>query len=417
MAIKHRILFVTLTNDVGSDRLTAEMGRLGAIVAVLGPAGSFASLSRYVQDRFPLPAGPGAWLSAAALPGYLALAARSWEPDAIVPLDELAALALRTLATTQPGGALGRLLARSLGRVTGFEAACHRAPLMEVASRCGVQVPRFWTTQGGMLPFDADAFPLFVKRDHSSGSGGVSLVRNQAELTVALRRARMKHGLKSAVARATGYRHGEAPILLQQAVTGRLAMHTAVCRDGGVIDGISLRAERAHPTKGSSTVLAGIEHPQMAEAARTLVAALGCSGFVSFDFILDRDDRAFLIEMNPRPIGSTHLGRLFGHDLCRAFLDDAPAAEVAGERLAPGARIALFPKELERDPVSDCLERGSGLYHDVPRDDPAIVEAYLRHLVQATGASDADLRRRLSLRQTAEPDRLWQAQQPWEVYP
>jgi hypothetical protein len=92
--------------------------------------------------------------------------------------------------------------------------------------------------------------------------------------------------------------------------------------------------------------------------------------------------RAALIEINPRPIGTTYLGGLFGHDPCAPLL-----ACLTGERLIPveskieGPRmVALFPKEIERDPHNLRRLRGDGIYHDVPSDEPAVMAMYLRRL-------------------------------------
>jgi hypothetical protein len=124
-----------------------------------------------------------------------------------------------------------------------------------------------------------------------------------------------------------------------------------------------------------------------------LVAVIGCSGFVSFDFIVDADDRPWLLEMNPRPIGSTHLGRLFGHDLAHAFV----TGEAGGAPEADADTVvALFPKELERDPGGSLLDRDPAIRHDVPFEEPRVVAAYLDHLTCRQPAYEAALRRRLA---------------------
>jgi predicted ATP-grasp superfamily ATP-dependent carboligase len=91
-----------------------------------------------------------------------------------------------------------------------------------------------------------------------------------------------------------------------------------------------------------------IENDEMERAAAIMTAALGCSGFVSFDFMLDPDTgRAVLIEMNPRSITSSHLGGLFGYDICGALAGHLMGTPLPPEKpgLTP-ATVALFPKEL-----------------------------------------------------------------------
>ena len=391
MLAQPRILFLTLSNDIGSDRVVSDLGRHGADCAVLGPAGCYAGLSRFVSTRLSLPRRFGVWASTVRLRHRLARIATAWRPDRVVPVDELSALLLRSIGTA-PGtpAHLHDLIVRSLGRPEGYAAACHRLPLMATARQLGIRTPRF----GGATERRV-SFPAVVKRDHSSGSGGVALVHDAAGLAATLHRFRRRHAFKSGLAALAGYRHGAAPILIQDFVEGSLAMRTVACRDGVVLDGISFNAVQIHPEKGASTMLQPLDNPEMERAAREIVAALGCSGFVSFDFIVDRDDRAFLIEMNARPIGSTHLGRLFGHDLCAALLGETAVAAPVTIPLPAGQIVALFPKELERDPAGRGLERASAVIHDIPLDEPAVVAAYADHLAGVHPAWGDDLRRRL----------------------
>lgn len=393
-----RVLFLSLTNDVGSDRIVGELGRAGARCAVLGPAGCFAGLSRCVERRFDLPGALGTWAATLRLRRRLRRAVHAWHADQVIPLDELAALLLRTVAVergTDPE--VRAVLVRSFGKPVGYAAACHRLALMDTAAAAGVPTPAF---AGADLP-GTPSFPLVVKRDHSSGSGGVQVVRNPAELVAALRGARLKQTVKRAMARAAGYRHGADPILLQSFVPGTLAMRTVVARDGAVLDGISFTAVRSNPDTRASTILAPIDSAGMTDAASRIVAALGCSGFVSFDFMVDRQGQPLLIEMNPRPIGSTHLGRAFGHDLARAFLTGRAKTETAGAEAAHA--VALFPKELERDPTVDP-ERTPGLRHDVPWDEPQVVSAYLTHLARRHPTSAALLQERFGGAQPRDVD-------------
>ena len=186
-----------------------------------------------------------------------------------------------------------------------------------------------------------------------------------------------------------------AALTLQAFVAGRLAMHTVACWRGTVLEGVSFAAEKCHPEPiGSSTMLRWTDHAGMADAAGILVAALKCSGFVSFDFLLRPEGQAELIEMNPRPIGSSHLGCLFGHDVFAALLAHMGGADYRAPRavLAQKHIIALFPKELESNPDSPALQASSGILHDVPLDDPDVLAAQLQKLAQRHPAHARRLR-------------------------
>jgi hypothetical protein len=57
-----KFLFVDLCNDPGSDRIVAELGRLGAHCELIAPPSSFAAKSRFVRKLYPLAERGGAAL-------------------------------------------------------------------------------------------------------------------------------------------------------------------------------------------------------------------------------------------------------------------------------------------------------------------------------------------------------------------
>jgi hypothetical protein len=253
---------------------------------------------------------------------------------------------------------------------------------------------------------------VVLKIENSCGGHGVSIVSSAEALRRAmggLRGGRLAKRLRG-LARNTVWslvgvdETAGAPPLLQAFARGVPAMRTVSAWQGRVLDGVSFVAERTHPgPTGPSTMVRHIENAQMAEAARRLVSAMGCSGFVSFDFMLDEaTGAAVLIELNPRPIGTTHLGRRFGHDPCGALLARigphlpmAPPATVATVE-----RVALFPKEIEREPDGLWRLRAADVHHDVPDDEPAVVAAYLRRLSRLHPAHAAAIRDSLEARDT-----------------
>lgn len=140
--------------------------------------------------------------------------------------------------------------------------------------------------------------------------------------------------------------------------------------------GINFVCERQHPPKiGASTIIRQIDHAEMEASAAALVSHLGCSGFVGFDYMIDANGAAHMIEMNARPIGSSHLGAHFGHDLFGSYLADlrGETAPDPAPDLAHDQSIALFPHEMQRDPDSDAFACGSGVLHDIPWNDPPVL--------------------------------------------
>ena len=387
-----RILFLSLSDDVGSERIVSEMGRRGAACAVIGRPRSFAALSRFVAHHHVLPSRGGLWAAAACVARRLDAIRIAWAPDAVVPLDDMASQLLRNLArskrTSEPTRAL---LRASLGDPRHYGLAASRAKLVETAGALRLRIPaqcRAADVAAARAGAAKLGYPLLLKREASCGGGGVALVRDETELLAAFRRASRKARLKRAAALLFGFRESgtEPPLSLQAFVPGRLAMRTVACINGRVLDGLSLLAEALDPpVTGSSTIVRPIDNPEMEEAAKALVAELGVSGFVSFDFLVGDDGRATLIEMNARPIGSGHLGARFGHDFFGAWLDAlsgrigvlASAMPVEAPR-----SIALFPKEMRRDPDSPALAPGTEVIHDVPWDEPRVIAAYRDLLVR-----------------------------------
>lgn len=388
-----RILFVSLSNDLGSERIIGGMAGCGVECAVMSPPNYFCASTRSAKRHFPIPDHYGVWLGALFVRRRLEDAVRNWQPRLILPLDDISAWLLRGLAVDRRvSPAVRGILVESLGAPEGYAAAVSRQRFMDLAANLGVYKPAHCEAVSigmALLAAESWGFPLVVKGEHTCGGRGVVIVRGAAELVAKLTpvstawQQRLKFSAKKALFQFAGF--GAGPMsgtMIQSFVMGTPAFRTLAAWKGRVIEGVSFAAEQMHPTPtGASTVVRHIENDEMNRTAAKMTAALGCSGFVSFDFMLDQETgRAALIEMNPRSITSTHLGALFGRDVCGAF-----TAELLGNRPpAPRpakteAAIALFPKELERDPDSKYL-KSPDVIHDVPNDDPLLVAAHLRRL-------------------------------------
>jgi hypothetical protein len=151
-------------------------------------------------------------------------------------------------------------------------------------------------------------------------------------------------------------------------------MRAVIAWRGQVLSGLSGIKRETHPFPTSpSSVVEFIDHEEMRNAAQTLVAALGFSGFASLDFQLDADGKAHLIEFNPRPTPICHLGEVLGRDLCKCLADALRGQAVPDvEAMNLPRTVALFPQEWARDAESPYL---ASAYHDVPWDDPELFEA------------------------------------------
>jgi hypothetical protein len=388
---------VALSNDIGTDRIPAALAAGGADCAVLCPPGFYCAAPRGVRHWFPLPAHRGLWLGLPFVRPRLEAACRKWAADLIVPVDSVSAQFLRVMARSKSiTPELRMLLQKSFGSPSGYNAACSRSGLMAVAGRLGVHVPRFCVSANpDTLVAQAQdwGFSVVLKTENTCGGCGVTIVDTADTLRSVLNdllQGSLFRRIRRALARGFWRMAGltdtaGAPPLLQSFMPGVPAMRTVSAWQGEVLEGVSFAAEKVFPAgTGPSTMVRFVENAEMEKTAERLVKELGCSGFISFDFMLDETTgRAALIEANPRPIGTTHLGRLFGHDPCAPLLARATGYRPAAQSRIEGPPvIALFPKEIDRDPHN--LERltREDVYHDVPFNEPAVVKMYLRRLAR-----------------------------------
>ncbi|MGC2223241.1 MAG: ATP-grasp domain-containing protein [Methylocella sp.] len=394
-----KILFLTLGDWPGSIRLLAEFGRLGCACAVMSPPGFTTATTRFAAAHFRLPRHRGLALGLLAARFRLEQANRAWRPDLIVPLDDTSAWLLRGLTTDRSVSVeLRHLLEVSLGSPAGYGAACSRTHFLELATRIGVRAPASRTVDRAEALKAAAAmdFPVMVKSNQTTGGQGVTIARDPAELAASIEASGLGRGellrrsegaARRFVWRLAGVWTPPGRIFeLQQFIPGVPAMRIVAAWQGRVLAGVSFLKACVNPQPfGPGTVVRFLDHPEMEATATRLVAALGLSGFAHFDFVIAEDGGgAFVIELNPRTTGAIHLGRPFGHDLCGALARHLgwPAETPETVELPKEAAIALFPNEIARDPESTWLRSGSGALHDVPWDDPGVVEHCYRHLLQ-----------------------------------
>ena len=101
--------------------------------------------------------------------------------------------------------------------------------------------------------------------------------------------------------------------------------------------------------------------------------------------MIEKDSgHAFFIEMNPYAPSELHLGKLVGTDVCGAMARQLGRLTEITETATPRDQrpIALFPRELARDPESTWLRAGSEVLYDVPRDDPEVFETCYNRLLE-----------------------------------
>lgn len=362
-----RVLIVALSNWFGGPRLPRAFSRAGFHVTTFGFSGTLIHRSQSVHEAV-------AVAESTANDELLAVLRATIErtrPDIVVPTDDTSVMVLHTLRARVPADAApgwNELMARSLGDSRHAVTVRNRKLLAELAAGADVRAPAFARAYGesdARAFAERHGFPIVLKEEDSVAGFGVAICRDAAELETALRRI----GQDSA-----SFSQG---LLLQSFVEGRTAMRVVAAQNGRVLGGLSaLKLETWPGATGPSACVELIENAEMQSSAAAVVAALGYSGFASLDFIVDGSGRAFLLELNPRPTPISHLGERFGGCLChhlKAALTGQSSE--AGEPQGLPAKVALFPQEWVRDQQSSHL--AAGVYHDVPWDEPDLVEAYM----------------------------------------
>lgn len=312
-------------------------------------------------------------------------ALRGAAPDFVIPCDDDAAIHLQRLHERSRGDtAVRALIERSLGVPASCAVATARGPLMLLARAVGVRVPE--TRQiASSVALEAwcaqHRFPAVLKVDRSWGGFGVAVVRDRAQARKAFRQAMHPspvQALSHLVLRRDPSHllrwlsRARPGVAMQAFVEGQPANRAVACWRGEVLAGISAVALQTQTPNGPATVVRIVDNPEMAQAAKRLVRALGVSGFCGLDFVIEAaTGAAWLIEVNPRatPIGHLSLGS--GRDLpaaLHACLRNEPTP--AGASAIRGDVIAMFPGEWHRNPVSPHLRTA---FHDVPWSDMDLV--------------------------------------------
>lgn len=365
------LIFLLSWQWMGISRLPKALSQAGFEVVTLGPAGSFLSRTAYAQRHYSMPVG-------ANVLDWLLKVVGSEQPQLVVPGCDSAVTVLHYFERVHGAAAAGdpaqlaALIRESLGNADHYGTTESKHALSAYAEKLGIPVPPQAPAESAT---DAQAFaqrhgyPAVLKAEASAAGLGVRICADAQEV---------ERGLLSLAPYVEEQRKGGlvgSRIHVQRHVRGVEAMQSFVARCGQVLEQVTIVKEHCHPEgTGPSSVVRFVEQPEVDGHIKALVAGLGYSGFGSADFIIEETSGTpYLLELNPRPCPISPIGRLAGHDLCRALY--CAMTGTAYERIRatdPVARVALFPQEWQRDPRSPLL---SEAFHDVPWDDPELLRA------------------------------------------
>ncbi|MCW6509049.1 ATP-grasp domain-containing protein [Lichenifustis flavocetrariae] len=360
----------------------------------------------------------------------LAAAIKAVSPSLVVPGDDRAVSHL--LQLHQKGDAdLKDIVTRSVGPASCHEVLTARVPLLRAAKKAGIPVPIF-----RQLPTLADLDlwiaetppPWVLKVDRAWGGEGVRVVQTPDAARRAFvdltRGLSLGMALKRRVINGDPHwlqeRHDRSARLVsaQAFVSGRPGSCAVFARDGEVLGATVVEAESSCGGQGPSTLVRSVERPGFVEGVQRLVAELGFSGFLGFDFMVDdRSDAALLIEMNPRITAPCRMrGPYKPHPVAAAAR--AFACQPHERPQPPRTRFASFPLAWLGDPFAAEL---AACQDDVPWHEPRLVEECLKPLWPERGglaALPGRVRRALDLLKTGtspldyrtKPLAWWRAQ-------
>lgn len=388
------VLIFSTGNLMGIARFPKTLCEAGFKVGLLCAPESFISKTRYVeQKRFLRKHKPSIALFSS-LAKDLSNTIQELEPSLIIPGDERAVYCLHKIVRSTGTGRLKfisdrtlEVIKRSLCHPNFYEATNNKNVTQETAKRLGIRVPRQFAVCSRETAIDAArqlSYPLVLKKGIGEAGLGVRVCQTEEQLLDCLnlslfrQASSYKRAIRKVLGREISWVPNNEALALQQYISGTPAIHCIAALNGKVLGGYTAIKECIHPhPTGQATRIRFIDQPEVADAVARFIAHTEYNGFGDFEFLIeDKTGLPYFLECNPRPSTMFHLGKTIGVDLGQAmfaalsYQSYAPSASIDDQQV-----IVLFPQEWRRDPQSSYLFSG---LHDVPWDDPLLLEAYLQ---------------------------------------
>lgn len=323
----------------------------------------------------------------------LAEAIRKANPDLVVPCDDRAVQHLHELHDLQSSvsdDSVRELIERSLGDPASYPVVSTRYRLLKVAEEQGLPVPHtdLAVAERGLACWAArHDFPWVLKADGSWGGHGTVFVRDQNVGEESVRQMSRPLSAGRAFKRSIIDRdpfwilpwrsRSTAQVIVQSYIEGRPANCAVVAWKGKLLAGIAVEVVCSQGETGSATIVRVVDSPGMMRAAEQLVARLGLSGFLGFDFVIETGTgNPYLIEMNPRVTPLCHLQLGPGRDMVSAIVAQLKQKPlVVTPPLVQVGTIAYFPQAWHWNRGKDLV---AASFQDVPWEEPLLVRELMR---------------------------------------
>ena len=382
-----RLLLVSTNDWPSAGKLALALIRVGFQVAAVCPANSPVHQIKKLHARFYY----RFWRPLASLQSAIA----EWSPDLLICTDDVAVGKLHCLhskAAKRPKRPMNKelmaLIELSLGSAVTFETTRSKSAMILLARSLGIRCPPTVVCRSGYAVeqgLQCMVYPILIKADGdgSWGGRGVRLAKNREELLAAVAELLVPIGWRQSIKRLIGpivYRlffcwspWWPRNLSIQQYIVGHPCNRAVVCWKGKVVAGISVEALATLHQFGPTGVAKIISNREMEAAAHKIVNKLALTGFLGFDFVLDHDKKAWLLEMNPRATPTCHLcikKPSLPASLFSAVTGSEPDSEI---RVLQHKTIALFPTELSE--ISCIIDPSISICSDVPDEEPQFVDA------------------------------------------
>jgi hypothetical protein len=374
-----KILLYATLKWPSAARYAGGFAAAGCDVYALSPDGAPVQSSRYIA---------GSHLYNPLRPLHsLQKAISRTAPDLIVPCDDRAVRHLLRLYQSEKGSAVAALVARSLGTPENYDRVLSRSASLAALREMGVRVP-------DTLPVTSEAqldeclavtgLPAVLKSDDSWGGEGVVIARTAEEARAAYRKLSNPPSRLRSIARAAKRRDAHfllaalkpstTAVCVQRFIEGQPAASAFAAREGNILASLNYNVLVTQGEIGPPSVIRLVDCSEMQAASRAAAQVFGLSGLHGLDFIRDASGAVHVIEINPRATQGGTLPFGVGRDLPSALAATLSPEPVGMRRPIDKEIVVFFPREWKHNPASPYLKTG---HHDVPWDDPAVMDAAL----------------------------------------
>lgn len=355
-------------NDVAPARVAHALTRHGAEICVIAPPESYAALTRYkladilmtFEDMVPR------------MPQIARITAEEFGAHSVIMGDSATFSAWTHLRKRADDARLSDAARAMIDRsLPPHDAAVlleddARFIIAQTSGPCAAPPSLANPSETDALHFAANVgYPVMLKRNAFAGGVGVTRCDDAEALKAAL-------GDGRANPRDPGY-------VVQKFILGEIYAAALSGVSGKAAAAFSfIKHMKMYDAYGQASVLKYAPHDAILADSKRLYEALGLNGFAGFDYVVDANGRAWLIEVNPCIVPKSHFSSCFGVDLVASML-----ALMRGEPTPPARPptheyVATFPNEWLRDPQSPYLHSA---FHDVPWEDTLVLQALIQDTI------------------------------------